>query len=316
MVPILGASLIAAVLAGILTASGCSSPPGGVRCPPGASCPEVLPFRVSFAMTVNGRAASLPRDGSPPRFSVQAGQHLVINVAMAVPRRATVSELWLGISTGALGSGPKGPIGIDPILAHSRQLLTAGRHSFRLRWLVPVGGRSGTRLYLAAVWASRQPPTFSVGQNLASLVPQRAPARAATTAATRATITIGTNPTETFAPAPSSATPALTAYQAWLRFARHVGSHRTSMPPGVTARLGLFTMAAGPAALAGTSRQPKSHGEAYIALNQLAYGYSSHSCPLYLGRMPGMPPPPPTPCIEWLFLNANTGQMVIETWQQ
>ena len=222
------ASLVAAILAGVLSAAGCSSPSAGPHCPPGAPCREVAPFRVTFAMTVNGRSAEL----------------------------------------------------------------------------------------LAAVWASRPPPTFSVGQNLASLVPQQAPPGVATTAAMHATITIGANPLETFAPAPSSAAPALTAYQAWLRFAGHVGSHRTSMPPGVTARLGLFTMAAGPAAAPGTSTYPKSHGEAYIALNQLVYGYSSHSCPPYQGRMPGMPPPPPTPCIEWLFLNANTGHMIIETWQQ
>jgi len=141
--------------------------------------------------------------------------------------------------------------------------------------------------------------------------PQQAPAWAATTAAMHPTVTINAKLGETFAPAPPSAAPALTAQQAWLRYARHVGSDRTTMPSGVTARLGLYTQPAGPANLPGTGSLPKSHGEAYIALNKLAYGYSSHSCPV----PQGFAPLPPNPCIEWLFLDANTGQMIIETWQ-
>jgi hypothetical protein len=73
---------------GVLAAAGCPSPSAGLRCPPGAPCPEGVPFRVSF----------------------------------------------------------------------------------QLRWVVPVRARAGTGLYVAAVWASRQPPTFSTGQNLAKLV--------------------------------------------------------------------------------------------------------------------------------------------------
>jgi hypothetical protein len=94
----------------------------------------------------------------------------VINVEVIVPRHATVSALWLGISTGSTGSGPKGPTGIDPILAHSRRVLTAGVHSFTLLWRSPAGTRTGTSPSVAAGWASRQPPTFEVGQVIASLV--------------------------------------------------------------------------------------------------------------------------------------------------
>jgi hypothetical protein len=98
--------------------------------------------------------------------------------------------------------------------------------------------------------------------------PQQAPARAATTAAIHATVTINEKLGEAFAPAPPSAAAALTAQQAWLRYARHVGSdrhhhavrrHRPAWP---------LHAASGPANLPGTGSLPKSHGEAYIALNK------------------------------------------------
>ena len=152
-----------------------------------------------------------------------------------------------------------------------------------------------------------------------ALRPQQIPARAATHAAASATIAIDAKLGETFAPAPPSAAPALTAQQAWQRYAHHLGSRVTTIPAHTTARLGLFTLPVGtadnPAIAAGADKGLTiSSDEAYSSLNQLAYGYSSHSCPLYVGG-PGMQPPPPTPCIEWLFLDANTGQMIIETWQ-
>ena len=170
VIPVLRASAVSAVLAGVLAAGGCSSGSSS-GCPPGASCPETAPFRVTFATTVNGRFAPLPSDGIPPRYSVRAGQALVISVEVTVPGRATVSALWLGIATGTVGFGPKGPIGVHPILAHSRQVLPAGSHSFRLRWRTPAQARPGTRLYLVADWASRQTPTFGDGQVIADFVP-------------------------------------------------------------------------------------------------------------------------------------------------
>jgi len=159
------ASLAAAVLAGVLAAGGCSPAP---RCPAGASCPATAPFRVTFTVTLNGRPASPSRN--LPRLDVRAGQLVVINVVMGVPGRARVSALWLGISTGTVGVGPNGPTGVDPVLVHSGRMLTAGRHSFRLRWRTPARARPGSRLYLAAAWASRQPPVFSEAQLIAHLV--------------------------------------------------------------------------------------------------------------------------------------------------
>ena len=162
---VIRASLVAAVLAGVVAAGGCSSAP---RCPAGASCPAAVPFRVTFTVAVNGRPAAPSRN--LPRLKVRAGRLVVITVAASVPGRARISALWLGISTGTVGGGPDGPTGVAPVLVHSRQMLTAGRHSFRLRWRAPAQIRPGSRLYLAAAWASRQPPGFSEEQLIAHLV--------------------------------------------------------------------------------------------------------------------------------------------------
>jgi hypothetical protein len=159
------AGLAAAVLAGVLAAGGCSAAP---RCPAGASCPAAVPFRVTFTVTENGRPSSPSRN--LPRLEVRAGRLAGINVVVSVPQRARVSALWLGISTGTVGGGPHGPTRVDPVLVHSRQMLTAGRHSFRLAWRTPAKARPGSRLYLAAAWASRQPPPFTEEQLIAHLV--------------------------------------------------------------------------------------------------------------------------------------------------
>ncbi len=159
------AGLVAVVAAGVLAAGGCSSPP---RCPAGASCPSATSFRVTFTVTANGRPSVPSRN--LPRLNVRAGRLVVLNVVVGVPGRARVSALWLGISTGTVGGGPNGPTGVDPVLVSSRRMLTAGRHSFTLRWRTPAKTRPGSRLYLAAAWASRQPPSFSTEQLIAHFV--------------------------------------------------------------------------------------------------------------------------------------------------
>jgi hypothetical protein len=140
---------------------------------------------------------------------------------------------------------------------------------------------------------------------------QQAPARSATHTVTPSMITINQNLGETFAPAPPSADPALTAQQAWQQYAEHLGSTVTAIPPDAAAHLGLYTEPAGPADAPGAAGLPVSNGTAYLALNQLAYGYSWHSCPISAG----VASLPTNPCTEWLFLNANTGRQIVETWQ-
>jgi len=157
--------LVAVVAAGVL--GGCSPPP---VC---ACAPPPLPFKLAFTTTISGRTAALSPVGRPPSFDVRPGQSLEIEVVVTVPKRARVSVLWLGITAGTLGQTKAHRPTFDPILAHTRRVLTAGLHSFRLRWRVPRNARPGRAVYLAADWASRQPPTFDVGQFVARLVPHR-----------------------------------------------------------------------------------------------------------------------------------------------
>jgi len=143
---------------------------------------------------------------------------------------------------------------------------------------------------------------------------QQVPARAATAdRAVPATITIDPQIGETFALAPSSATPRLTAQQAWQRYAEQAHSSRATIPSFVTARLGLYTLPVGPVG-PGTGHLVQRNGEAYTALNQLVYGFSSPSgC---VSTDPYVTFPPDAHCIEWTFLNANTGKMIDSTWQK
>jgi hypothetical protein len=124
--------------------------------------------RVTFVPTVNGRLAVLPKDGSSPSYHVRPGEHLVMSVAVTVPRHLTVTALWFDISTGTLGGGPNGTGSMHPILAHYRQPLSAGSHTFGLRWRIPTR-RSGTSFYLVTAWSSRRPPG-NAGQFVAQLV--------------------------------------------------------------------------------------------------------------------------------------------------
>ncbi|HEX3388579.1 MAG TPA: hypothetical protein VHT94_06050 [Streptosporangiaceae bacterium] len=118
-------------------------------------------------MTVNGRPLSPSRN--LPRFSVRAGQLVMISVRVRVPRRASVSALSLGISAGTIGGVPQHPAGVDPVLLYSHQVLRAGSHSFSLRWRVPAKTSPGKHMYLVANWASRQPAAFQVAQFIAHL---------------------------------------------------------------------------------------------------------------------------------------------------
>jgi len=128
------------------------------------------------------------------------------------------------------------------------------------------------------------------------------------------TITIDPQIGITFGPAPQDAAPKLTALQAFKRYER-VGEVRQvpSIPSNVTVKLGLLTVPVGPADAPGASKLAKKNGIAYTMLNQLAYGYSWHSCPA--SRNPYVQTLPANPCIEWNFVDANTGKQIIETYQ-
>jgi hypothetical protein len=109
-----------------------------------------------------------------------------------------------------------------------------------------------------------------------------------------------------FAPAPAWSKPALTPSQAWARYVKvNTSYHGSAIPRGVSVQLGLLTLPIG---------RTGPHGaEAYLAHNELVYGYRWHQCPQSQGP-PGSTLPP-NPCIEWNFLNASTGGQIVQTWQ-
>lgn len=121
--------------------------------------------------------------------------------------------------------------------------------------------------------------------------------RPATVAAVTSTIVIDPETGETFAPPPVNAAPALTAAQAYAR-EMTVENSPTAIPSHVTAQLGVLTLPRGETAPDGST-------------TELAYGFSWHSCMVTLNGWV----PPTDPCIEWDWVDANTGQMIDDTWQ-
>ena len=131
-----------------------------------------------------------------------------------------------------------------------------------------------------------------------------APARkVANATAVRKTITIDPQVGETFAPAPASARPRLTAQLAWARYMRQLGyPHRTALPSVIRVRLGLLTLPTGPG---GTGP--------YTARDYLTYGYSTPSACVTMN--PRVLLPRDARCIRWEFLDANTGAEIEGTLQ-
>jgi hypothetical protein len=150
---------------------------------------------------------------------------------------------------------------------------------------------------------------LAVGVFLGTSTSQR-PAR---TARLVATVTIDANIGETFAPAPKDSAPKLTAQQAFAQQRRRNGRTVIPIPAGVTVRLGLLTILAGPTN-PHTGHVVTKDGIAYAALNELAWGYSWRWCPM--SRNPLRPGRVRGPCTRWNFLDASTGREIDENWQQ
>lgn len=132
-------------------------------------------------------------------------------------------------------------------------------------------------------------------------------ARAPTTSHVTSTIVIDPHVGEKFGPPIATASPALSARQAWDKFMGAITGKRDSrIPADVSVRLGLLTLPVGPTGPEGA--------EEYTARNRLVYGFSWHSCPESMN--PRHPKLPANPCIEWNFLDANTGHQIDMTWQQ
>ena len=103
-----------------------------------------------------------------------------------------------------------------------------------------------------------------------------------------------------FAPPPPGSVPALTARQAWAKFS--AGERRKVIAPGTTMQLGLLSVPIGPYCGRECDGHPVRDGIAYTVLNRLAYGYSWLAFP-HRHLKPR----------DWVFLDANTGSMIIGT---
>ena len=140
-------------------AAGCSASP---RCPPGASCPPIVP-RVVFTPAINGILAAPGKNGHIRSYQVRSGERVVVRLAVTVPAHLRLSALWFGISDGTWGSGPGGrPTGMRPILAHYSAPLPAGTHAFMVRWRIPRRP-SGASFYLTYAWTGSPPPASVSG---------------------------------------------------------------------------------------------------------------------------------------------------------
>ncbi len=171
IIGLVSGSLLAVAAIAVAVPIGLSLTSTGPALGPSAS-PEKLPFSLSYTVAVNGQSVVFPKNGTTPSFTVTPGEDLRINVDVIVPAHARVAALWLGISKGILGSGPKHrPIGINyPMLAHTRRPLGPGSHRFRLRWTVPAGLRPGASRLLAAAWYTRQGVTADVAEPIVTLI--------------------------------------------------------------------------------------------------------------------------------------------------
>jgi len=158
---------VAAVVAAIPVAlSGPAGPSPSAR-------PASVPLGLSFTVAVNGQSRVFPGKGPQPRFTVTRSERLRIRIGVAVRAHTTVTALWLGVTTGVLGSpGREGqrPTGMRPVLAHTGQRLTSGRHTFSLTWTMPAHLPAGTTLLLAAAWEQGD---AGIGQAVAVLALRR-----------------------------------------------------------------------------------------------------------------------------------------------
>jgi hypothetical protein len=158
-----------------------------------------------------------------------------------------------------------------------------------------------TALVLTACGTVKSP-----GQNRAT-GSQSGRSLTATVSAVTKVIVIDPQAGEKFTPPFAKASPALTPQEAWAKFMRGINSTKSlRIPADVGVQLGLLTLPIGPIGRHG--------GEKYTAHNELVYGYSWHSCPVSMN--PNHPKLPGDPCIEWNFIDANTGHQIDLTWQQ
>jgi hypothetical protein len=119
--------------------------------PPGEGAGKTVP-PPAWTVTVNGRTAKMG-SAAEPQFGVARGERVTIVITVTVPAHDQLTKLFLGITGDSAGIGPRGPIGMKPVLATAADL-GPGEHAFTVHWTVPAGTEpaSGYRLAMGAYW--------------------------------------------------------------------------------------------------------------------------------------------------------------------
>jgi hypothetical protein len=150
------AAVMAAAVAMPLWLGG--TPPAGTagsgQQPPGMVTGTVKAIPLpAWTVTVNGRTTG-PGSAELPQFGVARGERVTITMTVTVPVHDQLTKFFLGITGDSSGIGPRGPIGMQPVLATAERL-GPGKHSFTVRWTVPRAGAQpayGYEFAMAAFW--------------------------------------------------------------------------------------------------------------------------------------------------------------------
>lgn len=132
-------------------------------------------------------------------------------------------------------------------------------------------------------------------------VAHMSPDSAVETTTGAAQVIIDSNIGEVFVPVEDPSLSAMTANEAFAAQAKRIHSEQLTPPEGDTIRLGRLTMPIGP-------------GEGYTARDRLVWAFSTHQCPASRALNPSTAPK--GRCIEWMFLDADTGALIDDTFQR
>ena len=155
-----GAGVSASAVTGASRAAGTASVE-----PPGEGAGKSVP-PPAWTVTFNGRTAMMG-SSAQPQFGVARGQHVTMVITVTVPAHEQMTKLFLGITGDSAGIGPRGPIGMKPVLATAAGL-GPGKHAFTVHWTVPTGAEPayGYELAMAAYW-----PRGTTGEPQAEEIP-------------------------------------------------------------------------------------------------------------------------------------------------
>jgi hypothetical protein len=127
-----------------------------------------------WTVTVNGKKPGPQNASDFPQFEVRPGQKLTIVVTIAVPGQVAMTQLFLGITGDSSGLGPRGPIGMEPVLKTAENV-PPGPHRFTLHWTMPAStaARAGYYLAMAQYWpkTAQEPQALELPEDAVALGP-------------------------------------------------------------------------------------------------------------------------------------------------